>query len=64
MSYPTKDERIALCSTDVTLNGKPAGVSGYGMPFAHVTDRQTGLSAEWAWETVALVVSRGGRFQT
>jgi uncharacterized membrane protein YjfL (UPF0719 family) len=63
-THPSKDQRRELCSADVTLNGEPAVISGYSLPFAHVTQLRTGLSAEWAWATVALVVSRGGDFRS
>lgn len=55
--------RLALCEKSVTLNGKPARVSGASKPFATVTDTATGLSAEWSWEAVERIVNRGGRFQ-
>ena len=60
----TKEDRAALCESRVTLNGRPAKISGYGLPFATVTDRQTGLSAEWSWEAVARIVARSGNFQS
>jgi hypothetical protein len=57
-------ERIALCDATVTLNGHPARVLGYRHPFAHVADTATGLSAEWAWETVARIVAKDGAFKS
>jgi len=63
-THPDRDQRIALCEAKVTLNGKPAAVSGYNLPFAHVTQLKSGLSAEWSWTAVALVVSRGGDFRS
>jgi hypothetical protein len=62
--YPTLDERMALCEAKVTLNGKPAWISGARLRFAAVTDRKTGLSAEWAWPTVARIVARDGAFES
>ena len=57
-------ERATLCDTVVTLDGKRAKVSGYNNPFATVTQLDTGLSVEFAWETVRrVVVLRGGAFR-
>jgi len=59
----TKDDRYALCATAVTLNDRPARITGARLDFARVTDVATGLSAEWAWPTVAHIVRDGkGRF--
>lgn len=63
MSRIGLDERRTLCEIPVTLNGRPARISGYGCDFARVTGPDR-LSCEFAWETVALVVSRGGRFES
>lgn len=60
----TRDERAKLCEARVTLNGRRAYVSGTHRDFARVTERATGLSCEWEWETVALVISRGGKFRS
>lgn len=57
-------ERYALCEARVTLNGSRAKVTGARREFARVTDVATGLSAEWSWRAVALIVSRGGAFRT
>ena len=47
----------------VTLNGKPARVVGLACDFAGVVDNETGLSADWSWEAVAVVVNeKGGAF--
>lgn len=62
--FPTKDQRVALCATRVTLNGAPARITGHARDFARVTDSGTGLSCEWAWETVAAIVAKGGKFRT
>lgn len=48
----------------VTLNGNPAFVRGFGKPFALVTDTLTGLSAEWSWQAVRLIMSKGGAFKS
>ena len=58
------EQRRELCDAEVILNGHRAKVSGVRMPYASVTDLSTGLSAEWAWPTVALVVARGGAFKS
>ena len=58
------DERHRMINTrSVTVNGNPAQLSGAMNDFATVTDRTTGLSAEWSWETVKRVIDhREGRF--
>jgi len=63
-THPDRAQRIELCEAKVTLNGEPAVIAGYSLPFAHVTQLKSGLTAEWAWSTVALVVSRGGDFRS
>lgn len=51
--------------TAPTINGNPATVSGFAERFATVTDRTTGLHAEWSWETVEHVVNnRFGAFKS
>lgn len=51
--------------TAPTLNGKPAKVMGYGNRFATVADLESGLYAEWSWETVEHVVNnRFGAFKS
>lgn len=60
----TSAEKLALCSAEVTLNGEPAAISGVRAPFAKVTSRVTGLSAEFAWTTVERIVAKGARFTT
>lgn len=60
----TRDERLTLCGAVVTLNGQRAKISGALRDFAVVTDHKTGLSAEWAWPTVARIVANGGAFKS
>lgn len=65
MSTVPRAVRESLCHARVTLNGQPARITGYGLDFAKVTDRATGLSAEWSWETVLHVVTnRNGAFRS
>jgi Zn finger protein HypA/HybF involved in hydrogenase expression len=58
----SEDRRRELCSATVTLNGRPAKISGVKNNFATVTDLASGMSAEWSWQAVDHVVSGGGRF--
>lgn len=58
------NKRLAFTDMDVTLNGKPAKLSGVHKPFATVTDLATGLSAEWSWEAVENVMRKGGHFKS
>jgi hypothetical protein len=57
-------DRYALIDARVTLNGNPARISGARLDFARVTDTVTGLSCEWAWETVERIVANGGAFKS
>jgi hypothetical protein len=51
--------------TTVTINGNPAGVSGFSKPFAHVTDRTTRLSCEFSWHAVLHVLTtKNGAFES
>jgi hypothetical protein len=64
-AYPTLSERVALTGANVTLDGRPAKITGYRHQFATVTDRaDPARSAEWAWPTVARIVVRGGNFRS
>lgn len=62
VDYLTLDGRRYLCAARVTLNGKPAAIGGARNRFATVTALDMSVSAEWAWETVARIVARGGDF--
>lgn len=57
-------ERRALCEADITLNGRPAKISGACLDYAMVTDRESGLGAEWSWPAVQRIVAKGGAFST
>jgi hypothetical protein len=57
----SRDERLAICSVNVTLDGHPATISGVQNNFATVADMH-GHSVEFAWTTAAHIVVRGGRF--
>lgn len=61
---PTFEERAKLCEAEVTLDGEPAKVSGYRLPFAQVRRKDgKGGAVEFAWPTVAHVVAnRDGAF--
>lgn len=58
------DQRIALCQNPVTLDGKPARVQGYGLPFATVWAKGSDEGVSFSWVTVQLVIARGGRFSS
>ena len=62
--YPGLEERRELCQAAVTLNGRRACIGGAIRDFAMVRDAETGLSAEWAWPTVARIVANGGKFRS
>ena len=58
------DERRALLTSPITLNGERATLSGIENPFATVTQRGSGMSCKWDWSTVARVVASGGGFKS
>lgn len=60
---PGLDARRELCEAKVTLDGQPAKICGTRNEFATVR-MGTGLAVEFAWATVALIVSRGGAFKS
>ncbi|KMV19651.1 hypothetical protein ACT17_06340 [Mycolicibacterium conceptionense] len=63
--YPDEEQRKALCDTPVTLDGEPAKISGWALPFAKVHRRDgRGGEVEFAWSTAARIVELGGRFSS
>jgi hypothetical protein len=61
-AHETVEQRCALGDIRVTLDGKPARITGFRMPFAQV--QGGGESVEFAWRTVARVVQSGGNFKS
>jgi hypothetical protein len=57
-AHATAEQRRALGDTRVTLDGKPARITGFLMPFAQVQSNDD--SVEFAWGTVAHVVATSG----
>lgn len=48
----------------VTLNGEPARVKGSKLPYGLVVpDANPHVKVEYSWETILLVVSKGGKFK-
>lgn len=65
-SYVTTAEREEMMAKPVTLNGRPALISGRLSPFAMVrtNDGERAYVGEWAWATVRHVIeSNGGAFR-
>ena len=59
------DVRRELCEAhNVTLDGKPACISGTRSPFATVTVLPDGPSCGWAWPTVGRIAGAGGAFKS
>jgi len=55
--------RQELVNATVTLDGKPAKVTGYRLPYAQI--RNDRYAVELAWETVERVVTtRDGAFRS
>jgi hypothetical protein len=58
-------EKRELCQQSVTLDGKPAMVTGVQNRFAQVSQFPDGKSVEFAWETVRKVIAENhGAFQS
>ena len=66
MNRLTREEIMDLVMMDgVTLDGKPAGIRGFNNPYATVCQLPTGLSYEYAWETVKHIVeTKNGAFKS
>ncbi|QFG12161.1 Hypothetical Protein OBI_RACECAR_33 [Arthrobacter phage Racecar] len=58
------EKRRELVAAKVTLNGERAVIGGVRNAFATVTSLESGLSCEWAWETVERIVKRDGKFKS
>ncbi len=65
-SEAVANERRELCELKhLTLNGKPAQLSGALLRFPIVTDRETGLSCEFSWVAVYNIIeNRNGKFRS
>ncbi len=64
MSTTPVINRHHLVLASVTLNGKPARVTGIRNDYALVMALRGETSAEFAWSTVESVVSSGGNFKS
>jgi hypothetical protein len=65
-TYVSTEEREALMATPVTLNGRPALISGRLAPFAMVrtNDGERAYVGEWSWHAVRHVIeTNGGAFR-
>lgn len=63
-TVPVEVRKSLVQARGVTLDGRPAVISGWRNSFARVTQTATGLSAEWAWSTVERIVAKHGKFLT
>jgi len=64
MAVPV-EERLALAAKrPITLNGKPATVSGIYHKFAVIRQLNGTARAEWNWETAKRIINNGGKFQS
>jgi hypothetical protein len=59
----TEDGR-AYVGHDCTLDGKPAIIIGRALDFGIVSHYPQGLRVEYAWPTIARVMSAGGGFKS
>ena len=61
----TDEQRRELIQSRVTLDGRPASISGRQQQFATVAAIDgTYLAVEFCWSTVARIVARDGQFHT
>lgn len=60
----SEKEKRDLVAAKVTLNGRPAVISGIKEKFAKVRQIPSGDSAEFAWHTVRHIVGKGGKFKS
>jgi hypothetical protein len=60
----TLTQKYDLIAAVVTLDGKPAKVSGALQPFATVAQLPSGNAVEFAWSTVARIVAKDGSFRS
>ena len=63
---PDEQRRRELCaSADATLDGAPAVISGWRLPFAKVTRRDgRGGDCGFSWDAVALIMRTDGQFRS
>jgi hypothetical protein len=45
-----------------TIDGRPATVSGFALPFGYVRSLDGKFTSEWAWETIVRIMERDGKF--
>lgn len=63
-TVPVAEQR-AMCKLEVTLNGKPAVLSGVLLAYGKVTNLSTGERVELSWDRIKQTIQhQGGRFQT
>lgn len=53
---------IVESSSGVTLDGSPARIAGWKLPFAIVRNNDKGV--EFAWPTVERILAKGGSFKS
>lgn len=66
----TVHERRSLCERTVngelpcTLDGRPAIIAAYLLPYPVVLSRDGKLRGEWSWDAVArILLTRDGKFE-
>lgn len=60
--HETYEQRRDLGDTRVTLDGKPARITGFRLPFAWIQSNDD--MVEFAWSTVVRGVANGGNFRS
>ena len=66
MTYAEKQELFDMANlfVNMTLNGEPAKIIGRKLSFPIVARIHDSLQAEYTWEAVKHIVSKGGDFET
>ena len=66
MNTPSEQQRRHLCAAPgATLDGAPAVISGWRLPFAKVTRRDgRGEDCEFSWDAAVLIMNTNRRFQS
>ena len=56
--------RREACASRVTIDGRPAVITGAREPFAHVRSLDGVSDVEFSWVAIARVLDKGGAFRS
>ena len=63
MRTDTYEARRDICAVHVTLNGKPATISGALVNHGTVSSLDGELSAQWSWPAIERIVNTNKQFK-